>query len=135
MITFGEMTWTEHVAPEVQDRIASKRMLKKQREDADWVQLAQDRVQWPALVDTVTNPRVPQKAGNFLSSRISIQLLTNDVTLLHAVRYSGRRASASCSVRRRLTEKRKLTGTAACCNVLTVQTCLLMLKPLNKATQ
>ena len=34
----------------------------------DWVELAQDRHRWQALVGTVRNLRVPQNAGNFLTS-------------------------------------------------------------------
>jgi hypothetical protein len=34
----------------------------------DWIELAQDRDRWPALVTAVTNLRVPQNAGNFLTS-------------------------------------------------------------------
>jgi hypothetical protein len=34
----------------------------------DWIDLAKDRYQWRALVNTVMNLRVPQNAGNFLSS-------------------------------------------------------------------
>jgi hypothetical protein len=34
----------------------------------DWIQVAQDRDQWRVLVKTVTNLRVPQKAGKFLTS-------------------------------------------------------------------
>jgi hypothetical protein len=34
----------------------------------DWIDLAQDREQWMALVKTVMNLRVPKIAGKFLSS-------------------------------------------------------------------
>jgi hypothetical protein len=33
----------------------------------DWIDLAQDKGQWRALVNTVLNLRVPRNAGEFLS--------------------------------------------------------------------
>jgi hypothetical protein len=34
----------------------------------DWINMAQDRDQWGALVNTVMNLRIPKNAGKFLSS-------------------------------------------------------------------
>jgi hypothetical protein len=34
----------------------------------DWIDMAQDRDRWQVLVSAVMNLRVPQNAGNFLTS-------------------------------------------------------------------
>ena len=38
-------------------------------EGMDWIDLAQDKDRWRALVNVVMNLRVPYSAGNFLTSR------------------------------------------------------------------
>jgi hypothetical protein len=48
-----------------------------------WMHRAQDRVQWRALVHTVTNLRVPKKARNFLTSSATTSFSRR--TLLHGV--------------------------------------------------
>ena len=44
----------------------------------DWMELAQDGERWRALVSTVMSFRVPQNAGNFLTSCRTSQLLKKD---------------------------------------------------------
>jgi hypothetical protein len=49
----------------------------------DSIHSAQDGDHWRALVNTVMNLMVPQKAGNFLSSRATISFSRR--TVLHGV--------------------------------------------------
>jgi hypothetical protein len=49
----------------------------------DWIDLAQDRDRWRALVNTVMNVQIPYNAGNFLS--ILEHVSFSGRTLLHGV--------------------------------------------------
>jgi hypothetical protein len=42
------------------------------RGGVDWMHLVQDRDQWWAVMNTVMNLRVTQKAGNSITSRVTI---------------------------------------------------------------
>jgi len=51
--------------------------------DMDWIQVAQDRDRWQALVNVVMNLQVPQNAGNFLDSCKLVSF--SRTTMLHGV--------------------------------------------------
>jgi hypothetical protein len=53
------------------------------RGDVDWIHLAHDGDQWWAVVNMIMNLWVPQKAGNFLTSLVSI--IFSRRNLMHVV--------------------------------------------------
>jgi hypothetical protein len=54
-----EVRWEDNIRMDLRE---------KGWEHVAWMHLDQDRDQWRAVVNTVMNLRVPQKAGNFLTS-------------------------------------------------------------------
>ena len=54
--------------PCVGGRIILKWIFEKLDGGMDWIDLAQDRDRWRALVNAVMNLQVPLNAGNFLGS-------------------------------------------------------------------
>jgi hypothetical protein len=49
-----------------------------------WIQLAQDRVQWWVIVNTVINPRVHKESNILLTNRVTISFSNN---IVHFNRY------------------------------------------------
>jgi hypothetical protein len=87
MIKSSRMRWAGHVVRKRWKRNAYRTSVGKPEEkrplgrptrrrdlreigwgDVDWIDLDQDRDQWWTLVNTVTNIRIPQNIGKFLSS-------------------------------------------------------------------
>jgi hypothetical protein len=62
-------TWNHLEGPGVDGRIILKWIFKKWGGGGmDWINMAQGRDRWRALVSAVMNLRVPQNAGDFLTS-------------------------------------------------------------------
>jgi hypothetical protein len=66
---WGDLIQRDHLEDQgVDGRIVLKLIFKTWDRGSDWIDLAQDRDRWRALVNAVINLRVPQNAGNFLTT-------------------------------------------------------------------
>jgi len=71
----SRLRWKDNIKMDLQEVIGGS---------MDWIELAQDRDKWRALVNAVTNLRIPLNALNFLNSCKPVSFLGR--TLLHGVR-------------------------------------------------
>jgi hypothetical protein len=58
----------EGKTPLERPRLRWKDNIKMDLQEVDWIELAQDRDRWRALVNTVMKLRIPLNKGNFLTN-------------------------------------------------------------------
>ena len=66
---WGNLSEGDHLGdPGIDGRIIFRWIFRKGDGGMDWIDLAQDRDRWWALVNAIMKLRFPQNAGNFLTS-------------------------------------------------------------------
>jgi len=66
---WGKLRERDHLEdPVVDGRVILRWIFRTWDGGMDWIDLAQDRDRWRGIVNAVMHLRVPQNAGNFLTS-------------------------------------------------------------------
>jgi len=66
---WGKVRERDHLEdPVVDGRIILRWIFGRWAGGMEWIDLAEDRDRWRGIVNAVMHPRVPQNAGNFVTS-------------------------------------------------------------------